>query len=68
LQVVFALSSRPSLTRAETIDSCTSEDLVTVLEVQPDRRPYKIMDRSRRTKKGVVADSLDELIERGRSS
>ena len=57
--------SRPSLTRAETIDSCNSEDLVTVLEVH-DRKPYKIMDRCRENKKGVMAESLDELIERGK--
>ena len=55
---------RPSLTRAETIESCNSDDLVTVLEVH-DRKPYKIMDRSREVKKGVMAESLDELIERG---
>jgi hypothetical protein len=38
---------------------------VTVLEVH-DRRPYKIMDRRREMKKGVMAESLEELIERGR--
>eukprot|EP00094_Tigriopus_californicus_P003666 TCALIF_03527-PA protein Name:"Protein of unknown function" AED:0.45 eAED:0.50 QI:0/0/0/0.5/0/0/2/0/62 len=53
----------PSLTRAETIESCNSDDLVTVLEVH-DRKPYKIMDRSREIKKGVMAESLLELIER----
>jgi hypothetical protein len=37
---------------------------VTVLEVY-DRRPYKIVDRIREVKKGVMAESLDELIERG---
>jgi hypothetical protein len=37
---------------------------VTVLEVH-DRKPYKILDRSREVKKGVMAESLDELIERG---
>ena len=57
---------RPSLTRAETIDSCNSEDLVTVLEVH-ERKPYKIMDRCRENKKGVMAESLDELIERGKN-
>lgn len=60
----FCLFSRPSLTRAETIESCNSDDLVTVLEVH-DRKPYKIMDRSREVKKGVMAENLDELIERG---
>ncbi|TRY77124.1 hypothetical protein TCAL_15977 [Tigriopus californicus] len=56
-------NKRPSLTRAETIESCNSDDLVTVLEVH-DRKPYKIMDRSREIKKGVMAESLLELIER----
>jgi hypothetical protein len=37
---------------------------VTVLEVH-DRKPYKIMDRRREVKKGVMAESLEELIERG---
>ena len=60
------LISRPSLTRAETIESCNSDDLVTVLEVH-ERKPYKIMDRSREIKKGVMAESLVELIERGNS-
>ena len=54
------------MTRAETIDSCNSEDLVTVLEVH-ERKPYKIMDRCRENKKGVMAESLDELIERGKN-
>ena len=56
---------RPSLTRAETIESCNSDDLVTVLEVH-ERKPYKIMDRCRENKKGVMAESLDELIERSK--
>ena len=60
-----SLFSRPSLTRAETIESCNSDDLVTVLEVH-ERKPYKIMDRGREVKKGVMAESLDELIERGK--
>ena len=62
----FLFLFRPSLTRAETIDSCNSEDLVTVLEVH-ERKPYKIMDRCRENKKGVMAESLDELIERGKN-
>ena len=61
----YLLKFRPSLTRAETIDSCNSEDLITVLEVH-DRKPYKIIDRCRENKKGVMAESLDELIERGK--
>ena len=55
---------RPSLTRAETIESCNSDDLVTVLEMH-NRKPYKIIDRKREVKKGVMAESLDELICRG---
>ena len=57
-------STCPSLTRAETIESCNSDDLVTVLEMH-NRKPYKIMDRKRETKKGVMAESLEELISRG---
>ena len=38
---------------------------MTVLEVPCERKPYKIMDRSREIKKGVMAETLDELIERG---
>ena len=57
---------RPSLTRAETIESCNSDDLVTVLEaVHEKRKPYKLLDRSREVKKGVMAETLQELIERG---
>ena len=56
---------RPSLTRAETIESCNSDDLVTVLEMH-NRKPYKIIDRKREIKKGVMAESLEELISRGK--
>ena len=38
---------------------------MTVLEVH-ERKPYKIVDRSREMKKGVMAESLDELVERGK--
>ena len=37
---------RPILSRGETIDSCCSEDLVTVLEVnkkEEEKRPWKVM-------------------------
>lgn len=57
---------RPSLTRAETIESCNSDDLVTVLEMH-NRKPYKIFDRNRESKKGVMAESLEELISRGKA-
>ena len=40
---------------------------MTVLEVPCERKPYKIMDRSREIKKGVMAETLVELIERGES-
>ena len=67
LTAVFLFSSnfRPSLTRAETIESCNSDDLVTVLEMH-NRKPYKIIDRKREVKKGVMAESLEELISRGK--
>lgn len=32
-----------------------------------NRKPYKIFDRNRETKKGVMAESLEELISRGKS-
>lgn len=54
------------MTRAETIESCNSDDLVTVLEMH-NRKPYKIFDRNRETKKGVMAESLEELISRGKA-
>jgi len=57
---------RPSLTRAETIESCNSDDLVTVLEMH-NRKPYKIIDRKREVKKGVMAETLDELVNRGKA-
>ncbi len=61
---LFSANFRPSLTRAETIESCNSDDLVTVLEMH-NRKPYKIIDRKREVKKGVMAESLEELISRG---
>ena len=61
----FSANFRPSLTRAETIESCNSDDLVTVLEMH-NRKPYKIFDRNRESKKGVMAESLEELISRGK--
>ena len=67
-KILFFFSSsnfRPSLTRAETIESCNSDDLVTVLEMH-NRKPYKIIDRKREIKKGVMAESLEELISRGK--
>ena len=67
LSLFFFYSSnfRPSLTRAETIESCNSDDLVTVLEMH-NRKPYKIIDRKREVKKGVMAETLDELVNRGK--
>lgn len=67
-QLPFCSSNfRPSLTRAETIESCNSDDLVTVLEMH-NRKPYKIIDRKREIKKGVMAESLEELVSRGDTS
>ena len=63
--VHFSSNFRPSLTRAETIESCNSDDLVTVLEMH-NRKPYKVIDRNREVKKGVMAESLEELISRGK--
>ena len=51
---------------ALSVESCNSDDLVTVLEMH-NRKPYKIIDRKREVKKGVMAESLDELICRGNS-
>lgn len=31
-----------------------------------NRKPYKIIDRKREVKKGVMAESLEELITRGK--
>ena len=56
----------PSLTRAEILESCNSDDLVKVLEMN-NRKPYKLIDPKREVKKGVMAESLDELICRGKS-
>ena len=61
----YSSNFRPSLTRAETIESCNSDDLVTVLEMH-NRKPYKIIDRKREVKKGVMAETLDELVNRGK--
>ncbi|XP_023346892.1 cell death activator CIDE-A [Eurytemora carolleeae] len=58
--------NRPVLMRAETIDSCCSDDLVTVLEVARGKRPFKITDRLRILRKGVMAASLQELIQKGK--
>merc|ERR1712083_1255527 len=52
-------NSRPVLSRGETIDSCCSEDIdpVTVLEVTDCMRLYR---------KGMMASSLKELVQRAR--
>jgi len=65
-------NSRPVLSRGETIDSCCSEDTdpVTVLEVQSkipvEKRPFKVTDRMRLYRKGMMASSLKELVQRAR--
>jgi len=60
------MRNRPILSRGETIDSCCSEELVTVLEVNKkkggERRPFKVMDRFRLFRKGIMAATLEELI------
>lgn len=64
--------NRPVLSRGETIDSCCSEDLdlVTVLEVQSkipvEKRPFKVTDRLRLFRKGMMASSLKELVQNAR--
>merc|ERR1712025_303250 len=60
-------NNRPILSRGETIESCCSEDLVTVLEVSQKiererKRPFKVMDRLRIMRKGIMASSLQELL------
>merc|ERR1719430_1206889 len=67
-------NSRPVLSRGETIDSCCSEDLdlVTVLEVQSktqektEKRPFKVTDRLRMYRKGIMAATLKELLQKAR--
>ena len=56
---------RPVLSRGETIDSCCSEDLVTVLEMKVEKKPFKVTDRLRLYRKGIMAASLKELLEKG---
>ena len=57
---------RPVLSRGETIDSCCSEDLVTVLEIKrQEKKPFKVTDRMRLYRKGIMASSLEELLEKG---
>lgn len=63
--------NRPVLSRGETIDSCCSEDLVTVLEVSKQvesqqKRPFKVTDRLRITRKGIMAASLKELVNKAK--
>ena len=73
--VIFYLC-RPVLSRGQTIDgdclSCCSQcsdDLVTVLEMvakqEVVKRPFKVTDRLRQIRKGIVAKSLKDLIRKG---
>ena len=66
------------LSRGQTIDgdchSCCSQcsdDLVTVLEMvakqEVVRRPFKVTDRLRQVRKGIVASTLEDLIKKGDS-
>jgi len=59
-------NNRPVLSRGETIDSVCSEDLVTVLEMKVDKKPFKVTDRLRLYRKGIMAASLKELLEKAR--
>ena len=61
------IPDRPILSRGETIDSCCSEDLVTVLEVnkKEEKRPFKVIDRFRLFRKGIMAATLEDLIIKG---
>ena len=52
-------------TRGETIDSCCSDDLVTVLEIKVEKKPFKVTDRVRLFRKGIMAASLGELRMKG---
>jgi hypothetical protein len=56
---------RPVLTRGETIDSCCSDDLVTVLEIKVEKKPFKVTDRVRLFRKGIMAANLGELRMKG---
>ena len=69
-------SPRPVLSRGQTIDgdchSCCSQcsdDLVTVLEMvakqEVVKRPFKVTDRLRQIRKGIVAKSLKDLKRKG---
>ena len=64
------------LSRGQTIDgdchSCCSQcsdDLVTVLEMvakqEVVRRPFKVTDRLRQVRKGIVASTLEDLMKKG---
>ena len=64
------------LFRGQTIDgdslSCCSQcsdDLITVLEMvakqEVVKRPFKVTDRLRQIRKGIVAKSLKDLIRKG---
>ena len=44
---------------------CCSEDLVTVLEMKVEKKPYKVTDRLRLYRKGIMAATLKELLEKG---
>ena len=64
------------LSRGQTIDgdchSCCSQcsdDLVTVLEMvakqEVVRRPFKVTDRLRQVRKGIMASTLEDLMKKG---
>ena len=72
----FVYFARPVLSPGQTIDGdchslCSqySDDLVTVLEMvakqEVVKRPFKVTDRLRQIRKGIVAKSLKDLIRKG---
>ena len=44
---------------------CCSSYLVTVLEVKVEKKPYKVTDTLRLYRKGIMAATLRELLEKG---
>ena len=72
----FVYFARPVLSPGQTLDGdchsfCSqySDDLVTVLEMvakqEVVKRPFKVTDRLRQIRKGIVAKSLKDLIRKG---
>ena len=63
---IIHIIDRPVLTRGETIDNCCTDDLVTVLEINKvEKRPFKVTDRVRLFRKGIMAATLEDLLQKG---